>query len=140
MDERGAHLRFHACRDLRFFDRPLYRYCSFFVIFHVSQVDASWQEQIRRKQIEADHSRNVMEQEIATVQAALRREAEAEIAELEKAKTKRIETMMDNKQFVDARLADRCSEQQEKHRIQEQIRNGEESYKKRIQEKKKHLI
>lgn len=81
-----------------------------------------------------------MEQEIATVQAALRREAEAEIAELEKAKTKRIEIMMDNKQFVDVRLADRCSEQQEKHRIQEQIRNGEESYKKRIQEKKKHLI
>ena len=58
-------------------------------------MDASWQAQIRRKQIETDNSRNVMEQEIASVQAALRREADTEVIELEKSKAKRIETMLD---------------------------------------------
>jgi hypothetical protein len=103
------------------------------------QVDASWQEQIRRKQIEAEKTRTVMEQEIADVQAALRREAEVEVAETENARAKRIETMMDNKQRIDARLADLNREQQEKYRVQEQIRNEEKAHQRRLEEKKKQF-
>ena len=78
-----------------------------------------------------------MEQEIDDVEAAIRREAQAEITELEKAKTKRIETMLENKQRIDARLAEVGREQEEKCRIQELIRNEEKIYKKRLEEKKK---
>ncbi len=104
------------------------------------QVDASWKKQIQRNQIEAENSRNVIEREIVSVQAALRRETEAESAELEKAKAKRIETMVDNKQRIDLRLAERSSQQQEKYRIQEQNRNEEKFYQRRLEEKRKQQV
>jgi hypothetical protein len=106
------------------FIRHVHRYNSFDATryFLHPQMDASWKEQIRRKQIEAENLRNVMEREFVDVQTALRREAEAEAADLEKAKMKRIEIMMDHKQRIDLRLAERKSEHQE------QIRNEEECY------------
>lgn len=134
MDERGKvyYLSSYLRGYLQFTDRLN-------TVLLKSQVDASWQEQIRRKQIEAENTRHVMEQEIDNVEAAIRREAEAEITELENAKAKRIDTMLENKQRIDARLAEVGREQEEKCRIQELIRNEEKIYKKRLEEKKKQF-
>ena len=134
MDERGKvyYLSSYLRGYLQFNDRLN-------TVLLKSQVDASWQEQIQRKQIEAENTRHVMEQEIDNVEAAIRREAEAEITELEKAKAKRIETMLENKQRIDARLTEVGREQEEKCRIQELIRNEEKIYKKRLEEKKKQF-
>jgi hypothetical protein len=134
MDERGKvyYLSSYLRGYLQFTDRLN-------TVLLKSQVDASWQEQIRRKQIEAENTRHVMEQEIDDVEAAIRREAEAEITELENAKAKRIDTMLENKQRIDARLTEVGREQEEKCRIQELIRNEEKIYKKRLEEKKKQF-
>ena len=111
-----------------------------FVNTSFAQVGASWQEQIRRKKIQAENSRKDMEREIAEVKTAVHRQEEAEARDKETAKAMRIETMLDNKHRAERRSAERSTDQQEKYRLQEQIRNDELIHKTRLEEKKKEFI
>ena len=96
-------------------------------------MDITRQEQIRRKQIEAEASRKEIDREVAGVKATLLRAEESDKGGAEKAQAIRMENMLANKGTIDRRAKEREKEQQEKFLIQKQIQNDQRVYQKRLE-------
>mmetsp|Transcript_7779 Transcript_7779/g.13995 ORF Transcript_7779/g.13995 Transcript_7779/m.13995 type:complete len:472 (+) Transcript_7779:388-1803(+) len=102
----------------------------------MEEVDITRQEQIRRKQIEAEVSRKEIDREVAGVKATLLRAEESDKGGAEKAQAIRMENMLANKATIDRRAKEREKEQQEKFLIQKQIQNDQRVYQKRLEAQK----
>ncbi|KAL3788845.1 hypothetical protein ACHAW5_009202 [Stephanodiscus triporus] len=103
----------------------------------MQEVDASRQEQIRRKRIEAETLRKEKEQDMAEIKAALLRAEDADKRNAEKALALRIETMLENKRCIGQQEKESEKKRQERHFIQEQIQNDERVHQKRLDEQRK---
>ncbi|KAL7543917.1 hypothetical protein ACHAXR_013296 [Thalassiosira sp. AJA248-18] len=96
------------------------------------EVDITRQEQIRRKQVEAEALRQEVKKEAEEIQIALRRAEEADKRDAEKAQALQKETMLANKATIETREKESERQQQEKYLIQKQIQNDKMVYRKRL--------
>ena len=99
----------------------------------LQQVDVTRQEQIRRKRAEAEASRQDIEREVASANAALLRAEASDRRDAEKAQSVRMDTMLANKVTIDRRARDTEQQRQEKFLIQEQIKSDQRVYRDRLE-------
>jgi len=106
----------------------------------LQEIDASRQEQIHRKQIEANLTRKEKERDAAEIMATLRHAEEADKRNAEKALALRIETMQENKRCMGQRAKENELKQMERHFVLDQIKNDDKVYLARLDEQMKRML
>jgi hypothetical protein len=106
----------------------------------LQEIDASRQEQIHRKQIEATLIRKEKERDAAEIMAALRHAEEADKRNAEKALALRIETMQENKRCMGQRAKENELKQMERHFVLDQIKNDDKVHLARLDEQMKRML
>jgi hypothetical protein len=106
----------------------------------LQEIDASRQEQIHRKQIEANLIRKEKERDAAEIMATLRHAEEADKRNAEKALALRIETMQENKRCMGQRAKENELKQMERHFVLDQIKNDDKVHLARLDEQMKRML